>query len=327
MNSTKLCTWSFFFLLLLCFEVKANPSLEQVEAKKKGIELYNQYKAISAIPYLKLAAEGGDDEAQYYLGEAIRKNNRHIDAEAQKAYESSAFQGNIYSMIRLGRADSDLCTAMKNCSKGSKSPAEWVKAAKDLARKGADEGNSESMYLMYELSGDKSWLEKSATSGFALAQYLLATEYLEGEGFFLSPSSRSEKAEHWMRASAQGGYPKGMMGLAAILIGKKDLEGFRLWNEKAANSGYVEGVFGYASYLAGEPSNYGYSLDFVKSYALLSLLLELDGGGGVRRDVEDILPNVAEKITPEQIQTAEKLAHEWKATHPPLSFFPPKLGF
>jgi hypothetical protein len=117
-----------------------------------------------------------------------------------------------------------------------------------------------------------------------------------------------------------------MMGLAAILIEKKDLEGFRLWNEKAANSGYVEGVFGYASYLAGEPSNYGYSLDLVKSYALLSLLLELDGGGGARRDVEDILPNVVEKITPEQIQTAEKLAHEWKATHPPLSFFPFKLS-
>ncbi|QTT89051.1 tetratricopeptide repeat protein [Pseudomonas chlororaphis] len=315
-------------LLLLLFPsyIFAQLTFGQITAKEQGVILFNQYKAASAIPLLKLAAEAGDPEAQYYLGEALRKSNRYITIEALHAYEASALQGDIYSMIRLATADSDLCTAMKKCSKGSKSPDDWMKTARDLAKKGADEGSSESMYLMYELSGDKSWLEKSATNGFALAQFLLATKYLEGEGLFLSPSSRTEKTEHWMRASAQGGYPRGMMGLAAILIEKKDLEGFRQWNEKAANSGYVEGVFGYASYLAGEPSNYGYSLDFVKSYALLSLLLELDGGGGVRRDVEDILPNVAEKITPEQIQTAEKLAHEWKATHPPLSFFPFKLS-
>ncbi|CAI8767591.1 conserved exported hypothetical protein [Pseudomonas chlororaphis] len=315
-------------LLLLLFSsyIFAQATFGQLTAKEQGITFINQYKSSSAIPFLKLAAEAGAPEAQYYLGEALRKSNRYITAEALHAYEASALQGDIYSMIRLATADSDLCAAIKKCSKGSKSPDDWMRTAKELAKKEADEGSSESMYLMYELSGEKFWLEKSATNGFALAQFLLATKYLEGEGLFLSSSSRTEKAEHWMRASAQGGYPRGMMGLAAILIEKKDLEGFRLWNEKAANSGYVEGVFGYASYLAGEPSNYGYSLDFVKSYALLSLLLELDGGGGARRDVEDILPNVVEKITPEQIQTAEKLAHEWKATHPPLSFFPFKLS-
>lgn len=46
---------------------------EQSQAKIKGIELYNQHKAISAIETLQIAAEGGDDEALYYLGESIRK--------------------------------------------------------------------------------------------------------------------------------------------------------------------------------------------------------------------------------------------------------------
>lgn len=63
---------------------------EQSRAKIKGIELYNQYKAISAIEFLKIAADSGDDEALYYLGESIRKNNRYMTQEAQRAYEESA---------------------------------------------------------------------------------------------------------------------------------------------------------------------------------------------------------------------------------------------
>ncbi|WP_241077653.1 hypothetical protein [Phytopseudomonas seleniipraecipitans] len=37
---------------------------EQQAAKEKGITLYNQYKAISAEPYLEKAAKAGDREAQ-----------------------------------------------------------------------------------------------------------------------------------------------------------------------------------------------------------------------------------------------------------------------
>ena len=33
------------------------------------------------------------------------------------------------------------------------------------------------------------------------------------------------------------------------------------------------------------------------------------------------------QMTPEQIEQAKTFAQEWKATHPPLSYFPEKLGF
>ena len=42
---------------------------------------------------------------------------------------------------------------------------------------------------------------------------------------------------------------------------------------------------------------------------------------------EDKLTKIAAKMTPEQIEEAKAFAQEWKASHPPLSFFPDKLGF
>ncbi|VVN06991.1 tetratricopeptide repeat protein [Pseudomonas fluorescens] len=322
----KLMTAALTLLTIIATESSALTH-EQFQAKIQGIELFNQYKTMSAIDFLKTAADGGDDEALYYLGEALRKNNRFMTPEAKKAYESSAKKGNIYSMIRLGRIEDDLCSTMKNCPPGEDSPSSWVIKAKSLAIQRATQGDSESMYLLYEMTGNDDWLEKSAENGFALAQFRLATKYQEGSGSFLLPSRRNQAIERWMKASAENGYPLAMMGLAAIMIEKNDLASFRSWNEKAADSSYVEGVFGYASYIGEENSKYGFAFDPIKSYALLSNLLELNGGGNVVRDVNDTLPSIEKNMSKEQIGKAKELAKTWKANHPPLSFFPDKLGY
>ncbi|WP_445178471.1 tetratricopeptide repeat protein [Pseudomonas sp. McL0111] len=328
LNTTKILKFFYYiFFILICQTANAALTQHQEEAKNKGIELYNQYKAISAIEFLKIAADAGDDEAQYYLGESIRKNNRYITQEALKAYEESAKKGNIYSMIRLGGANDDLCVTMKNCSPSELSAVEWMEKAKNLAIEQASQGNAESMYLLWEITGNDDWLEKSAESNFALAQFRLATKYQEGGGIFLLPSKRLDAIEKWMKASAENGYPPAMMGLAAARINKSDFSGFRIWNENAAALGYVSAVFGYASYIGeGEPK-YGFVSDPVTSYALLYNLLELDGGGNVINNVKDVLPEVEKNMSKEQITEAKKLAKNWKATHPPLSFFPDKLGY
>ncbi|MGF6513553.1 TPR repeat protein [Pseudomonas sp. BT76 TE3572] len=311
--------------LIFSFAAQAEVSTQQVKAKEKGIELYNQFKAISAIPYLKAAAEGGDREAQYYLGEALRKNNKYITPEAQGAYEASARQGDIYAMIRLSQRNNDLCVEMNNCSGEKKSPSEWSKSALEAATKEAEKGDAEAMYLMYRITGDDKWFEKSADGGFALAQYYLAAEYREGKGFFLTPSKRADMVERWMKASAEGGNPQGMLAYAAIQGRKKDWEQFRSWNEKAAMTGYVSAVYGYGSYLAGQSPEYGFKEDLVTAYASISWVLELDGGGGMREFALDELPEIAAKMTAEQIEKSKKTLTEWKVTRPPLSFFPDKL--
>ncbi|MEB0045175.1 MULTISPECIES: sel1 repeat family protein [unclassified Pseudomonas] len=327
MKSSKLKSALSFLLCILFFStnVQAELSQDQLAAKNKGIELYNQFKAISATPQLKIAADAGDHEAQYYLGEAIRKNKKYMTPEALSAYEASALQGDIYSMIRLAGEKNDLCVAMGNCPKGRKEPGEWGKMAIDTAGVEAAKGNAEAMYLMFIVTGDDKWLEKSAEKGYAFAQYFLGVSYREGRGFFILPSSRAEVVERLMKASAEGGYPQGMLEYGAILAEKKDLQGFRFWNEKAAETGYATAIFGYGSDIGKESSEFGYTYDPVKSYALLHLLLELDGGGGMPDYVNYVLPNISDKMSPKQIEKAKMVSKEWKDSHPPLSFFPDKL--
>lgn len=298
---------------------------EQRDARETGIKLYNQYKAISATPFLEIAAQAGDAEAQYYLGEALRKNNRFITQDSQKWLEAAANQGHIYAMIRLGRSGNDLCAVMGNCPSGSRSPGDWLRHAHRVALPLAEQGDPEAMYLMYEITLDTDWRAKAAEAGYAQAQYDEAVSIDQGRGFYLF-RSREEAAVRWYKASAEGGYPLSMEIYQNILAKKGDWEGVRYWHYKAAEIGYVFGVYFLGSHLSHEPEGYGHELDLVKGYGLLSLLPELDGGGQYGRFASEKLLTVAAKMTPEQIEQALAFAEEWEATHPPVSYFPDKLS-
>jgi len=317
----------FTLLLLLPLGCQANTQItpNQDSAKQQGINLYNQYKATSAISFLTTAAEAGDHEAQYYLAEALRKKNHYMNEEAKKWYEASAGQDNLYAMIQLGRIEHDMCEISNDCYPSQKPAIEWLNQAKKIAKEKADTGDAEAMYIMYEITLEDAWLEKSASAGNALAQYWMAVSIKQGDGFFL-PWKRSEAVEKWFKLSAEGGYPKAMMNYAALLYERGDVEGYRSWVEKTALTGYATTVFGYGADLAHEPDTFGYPLDLIKGYALIYWLSELDGGGGMKENVEYTLPRIAAKMTAEQIEAAKKFSKEWAASHPPLSFFPDKLS-
>nr|WP_207204090.1 sel1 repeat family protein [Pseudomonas sp. TH31] len=321
-NAITACALLFAALANTAF---AELTTEQEAAKTRGIILYNQYKAISAAPFLRIAAEAGDHEAQYYLGESLRRKKHYMNPEARKWYEASAAQGDLYAMIQLGRSKKDFCTFSNDCPPDQKPPIEWLNQAKHMAMPKAIQGDAEAMYVMYELTFDEEWLEKSAVAGNALAQYWMGIGYQEGEGFFL-PWRRAKAIEKCFKASAESGYPKSMMEYAAILFEKGDIEGFRHWNEQAALAGYASTVYGYGSDLAHQPDTYGFPFDIIKGYALIYSLRELDGGGGILDLAERKLQKISDTMTPEQIAEAKEFAKTWKATHAPLSFFPDKLS-
>ena len=176
----------------------AKLTLEAQQAKDRGIALFNQYKV--AEQELRIAAEEGDNEAQYYLGEELRQTNRFITSEAYKWYEAAAKQGHYYAMIRLGRSGDDFCAALGNCPKRRKTPAEWLQHASDLAKPMAELGDSEAMYVMYHITGDMDWLERAAEAGHSIAQYWMAVFTREGHGFFWLPWERSKVVEKWAKA-------------------------------------------------------------------------------------------------------------------------------
>lgn len=230
-------------------------------------------------------------------------------------------------MIRLGRSGDDFCAALGNCPKRRKTPAEWLQHASDLAKPMAELGDSEAMYVMYHITGDMDWLERAAEAGHSIAQYWMAVFTREGHGFFWLPWERSKVVEKWAKASADGGYPRGMMVYVSVLFEKGDMNGARYWTEKAAEAGYQSAVGEHGAYLSHEPNQIGYPLDRVKGYAMILQLKPLDGGGNIQAYVDDMLPLIAARMTPGQKEEAELFAEEWKATHPPISFFPHQLGW
>ena len=313
-------------LFVLFFSGSSCADLTVVEqaAKTRGLMLFNQYKG--AQPELRIAAEGGDAEAQFYLAEELRKEKQYISTEAYKWYEAAAEQGDLYAMIRLGRSYSDLCRTMNNCPSEKKKPEEWLAEATTIAKEKADRGDAESLYIIYELTADRKLLEKSANAGSPVAQYRMAIGDRQGEGFLL-PWKRQQSVETWFLASAKGGNPKAMMQLFGIYREKGDLEQARYWVEQAASTGYESGVYNYGYFLAVEPNTLGFTMDKTKGYALISLLKELDGGGAAQVDVEETLPQIAKDMTPKEIEHAIQFAKKWKNEHPPLSFYPEKIEF
>lgn len=314
-------------LITLSFSshVSADLSAPEKAAKERGLVLYHQYKPAAAE--LQIAAEAGDAEAQFYLAEEFRQQKQYITADAQKWYEAAALQGDLYATLRLATSNNDLCEVMNNCPQGSKKRADWLELLnKEVARK-ANNGDGEAMYIKYLASGQLEWLEKSATANFPRGQWLLANRYKEGEKFFL-PWKRTEEVGRWLKASAENGFPAGMLEYSAFLYENGgDIGVARHWIEEAAKTGYVSGVSSYGAYIAHAPSLYDFPLDLVKGYALTSLLTELDGGGNIKPYVDEVLPEIAEKMNSAQITEAKAFAKQWKDTHPPLSFYPGKFEF
>ncbi|ROO02692.1 hypothetical protein BK673_26850 [Pseudomonas fluorescens] len=321
---TKFLTWP----LLIALFSWAEPSLAADSAPEKasGLVLYNQLRINAATQQLQIESNDGNSDSQYYLAEIIRKKSRYMAPEAQHWYEKAAEKDNIYAMIQLGRHKNDFCQKIGNCPPFKKTQAEWFAQAKGLVLPKAQEGDPESLYLMYEITLNREWLEKSATAGYPLAQYWMAISERQGEGFFLIPGKRDASVKKWLLLSSEGGYPKAMMDYLEILHREGDTENIHHWLELAVDTGYQAAVSSYGAYISHTPDKLDYPLDLVKGYALFSLLKDLDGGGGIKRFVEKKSDSIAEKMTPEQIEQSKIVAQEWQATHPPLSFFPDKLS-
>ncbi len=287
--------------------------------------LYSQSDWYDSQPLLQVAAEAGDSSAQYYLGEAIRKSKRYTTAEAKKWYEAAAEQGDLYAMLRLSSKD-DLCSDMGACT--GKSGEEWRKQALTIARERAEKGDTQAMTVLFTARQGIGWLEKAAEAGDSYAQQLLASVYKSGRGWFLVPGSREKAVEKWLKASADGGYSRGMFLYANYLYDNNgNISDIAYWIKKAAEGGHIDSVSTYAENMSESSNELNHPLDIIAAYGLTLLLSELDGGGTAHQDAQRSLPTITKKMTSQEIELGVVFAKKWKKTHPPLSYFDPIYGY
>lgn len=298
---------------------------EQQEAKNRGLIFYQLGQNNLATPYLRVSADSGDMESQYYMGEIERQKSMFMNAEAQAWYEKAAQQGDVYAMFRLRSGDKMLCILLKNCGPDVKAPEEWGNTARKLAEDRASRGDGEAMFQLFLLTGRFEWLKKSAEVGFAEGQDWLGVQYEQGRRFFLTSGERKQEVERLYRAAAESGYVPAIRNLRRLMQAKNDMDGYRYWTKIAAELGDFDITTSYAAWSAHTPNQVNYPLDLVKGYGLIYLLAQTEPGEnnyGERK-----LKDVAPKMTPEQIEAGKAFAEEWKKSHPPLSRFLPKYGY
>lgn len=312
-------------LLLLLFSVYsfgATLTTEQQKAKEEGLAWFMIRHKLKAIPLLEPAAKAGDSEAQYYLAESLRLRGQ---STAYYWYEQAAKQGDIYAMIRLSNSV-DYCDVDKTCTK---TPDEWKAEAKKQASIRTKQGDAEAMALMYYITGDLTWLEKSAEAGNAYFQYFLAMLYGEGKGRFSTDKERDQVIDKWMAESARNGYVPAMYNYGYYLAKQGKIKEGQKWILKAVNAGDVGSISGYAFMISDDEKNknsiFQFPLDKIKGYAFNKIIA--DSKVSSANTAEFFVKILAEKMTPEEIEQAKAFAEEWKKTHPPLSEFIPKMWF
>lgn len=310
-------------------------------ARDEGMRLWGISEWIKMQPNLEQAADAGDVEAMYYLGEATRLLDRGLSQRAMAWYLQAAEQGDPYAMLRLFQGGA--CTAGDRCPDGYE---DWHHAALAIAQPQAEAGDAEAMMALYYIYANLDasrftwiyhmldiptradrWLKRSAEAGLPEAQALWGQQIRGARrGWYFTSHRRLAAAEEWFRRAAEQGYVPGMSGLAYALIAQDRYDEGWEWMQIASEHGHAEQRFGVGwCYL--DPQRDGRcrnEVDKVKGWAILySLAVEThyDLYKWAVRDHRD-------KLTENEVEEAEALAEEeWIGREPPLSRFPPRFGY
>ncbi|WP_240935945.1 tetratricopeptide repeat protein [Billgrantia bachuensis] len=299
-------------------------------AKDEGMRLYGLGIAAESIPLLEPAAEAGDADAMYYLGEIHRLRHMGLTQAAMGWYLQAAEQNDIYAMLRLFQGGA--CIAGEHCPDGYE---DWHHAALAIAQPQAEAGDPDAMLAMFHIyrmfdesrrAGD--WLERAAEAGQPEAQTLLGNQILEGRGWYLTNSRRLSAAEEWFRKAAEQGYVPAMNRLSEVLADLDEHESAWQWLMHASEGGHINGRLG-EGWCNLNPHEWGdercqLAQDVMKGWAVLYAIVQETGN----QSAKSILDWNSDELSAEQRKQAEALAEaEWIGREPPLSNFPPRFGY
>ncbi|ABI56490.1 tetratricopeptide repeat protein [Alkalilimnicola ehrlichii MLHE-1] len=296
------------------------------QAKEEGMRLWGLHEWIDMQPPLEKAAEAGDVEAMYYLGEANRLLDRGMSREAIDWYHRAAQGGDPYAMLRLNWGM--ICELADICPEEHDS---WAEMALDRELPKAEEGDPDAMLALYsiyvaleDVEEGRNWLRNAARAGLPQAQDLWASRIQERSGEWPPPLEDVQAAEPWFRKAAEQGYAPAMNNLAGNLWRQDDVEGSWKWVVRGSEHGYVNNRVTYGRcHLKPEDRPYcPNDSDPIKGWAILHAAYEETRHDDARWYMEEF----SDLLSDEEIAEAEELAEEWLNREPPLSYFPPKYG-
>ncbi len=320
-----------FLLILLLWtfsqssmaEKSATPKADQLF--QEGFVLYQRHLSPEALQKFRQAAELGHVEAAYYAGEIIRIGHTFITPKSEKWYRMAAEGGDVYAMLRL--ANADVCKFMMDCDIDKD---EWFEKALEQALPKAEAGDTDAMnalYSVYMAKGDVDealdWLEKAATKGHSDAQHWLS--YLIGKGyrFYWTDAGRTEDAIHWMRESAESGFPKAMDNLARLLRENGHMEEARYWVREMGKTDYFTAIYRYGLALVkGSDSLFQFpNTDKTEGLAMLWALHRETGSS----EVDFAIELFSKEFSPQVIEAA-RVRSEDLLVDMPILYYDPKFG-
>ncbi|QTP55287.1 sel1 repeat family protein [Billgrantia sulfidoxydans] len=295
------------------------------------MRLYNIHKRASAIPYLEEAAEAGDVEAMYYLGEAHRLRHMGMTREALDWYHMAAQQGDPYAMLRL--ESGNVCALADVCPENGDN---WSELALNVTLPKAEEGDIDAMGTLFNIYGALGehqqaidWLEKSAEAGNPHSQHWMGTFIYEDHNFTPDEEERHQLSEEWFRRAANNEYVPAMFSLSSVLSVRGESREAWEWIESAASKGNIAAIHRMAMcYIDNGTDNYCYMPeDPVKGWAMLEALSEVVNDQYTRRIMRLRHDLLTDEQREEAREAAQPLIEKWSSNDPALSDFPEKYGF
>ncbi|RUR52864.1 sel1 repeat family protein [Vreelandella populi] len=169
LRSSLLAILASSFLIPMMFPAAWALDEEAQAAKEEGMRLWGIHQWEKMQPPLEIAAESGDVEAMYYLGEANRLLSRGLSQAALDWYYQAAQHGEPYAMLRL--FDGGACELGDVCPENGD---DWPQAALELTLPKAEAGDAEAMGALYHIyyyveEPDEEealkWLHRAAEAG------------------------------------------------------------------------------------------------------------------------------------------------------------------
>ncbi|BBI63357.1 tetratricopeptide repeat protein [Vreelandella sulfidaeris] len=344
---TKATRLLFVFWLSLMWSLNSWALPADIQAAKdEGMRLYNIGHSTAAMPYLRQAADAGDVEAMYYMGESERRQNMMgLTTEAMEWYLQAAEHGDPYSMLRLFSGGA--CIVGDRCPEGSDDWQEkgWREAALDITLPKAEAGDPEAMLAMYYIYANLDasrlntvynflgiptragkWLKRAAEAGLPEAQTRWGRHIMNGRGWYFTKSRRLAAAERWLRQAAEQDYAPAMNGLGGLLREQEAYSEAMRWYIAASEQGHLNGRMRLAScYIEQDqdPTCEDIEQDRVKGWAIYYAINQEANSSTSERS----LSLRRDLLSEEERRLGEELAEEWLNKEPPLSNFPSRIGF